>query len=159
LAQCQFPISYSHHQSVEQDSGNKKILIIGICGPWQLVNNYKIRLMKPLYGGFSFVVNQKLFHSIFIRSKVLIENGFQRKFAVTLKFSRKVIDRRIGKVKGRPVILMITFGESPPVTSCSVTFSPRNRHDCKITNRNEYFFMAIPFGHLKTNYIQMKGRN
>ena len=49
----------------------------------------------------------------------------QRKFAVTLKLSGKYIDRRIGKVKGRPVMQMITFGASPTCTSCSVTFSPR----------------------------------
>jgi len=41
------------------------------------------------------------------------------------QISEQVIDRRIGKVKGRPVMRLITFGASPPVTSCSVTFSPR----------------------------------
>jgi len=48
---------------------------------------------------------------------------FLRKFPFTLKLPSKFIDRRSGKVKGRPAPGMTCFDIAPPGTSCSVTFS------------------------------------
>ena len=44
----------------------------------------------------------------------------------------------------KAIMLLETTGNLPP------EYNPHklagNRHDCKITNRNEYFLMAIPCG-------------
>lgn len=61
---------------------------------------------------------------------------FLRKFPFTLKLPSKFIDRRSGKVKGRPAPGMTRFGIAPPGTSCSVTFCLRSLSGAEMKGRN-----------------------
>ena len=61
---------------------------------------------------------------------------FLRKFPFTLKLVSKFIDRRSGKVKGRPAPGMTCFDIAPPGTSCLVAFCLRSLSGAEMKGRN-----------------------